>query len=288
MFDILIPDPLSQTLMSFDFRLITYVKWIEEEQRVITNEILPHFKMVIVQEGSCEIRTKHGTKIIEKGDIVLIPIFELFTATCLGDIKTQLYIFHFDVSDETMRYKFIQQFRCKQLTVYSNLLNQDRLKWFHITYKENTKTPGYYYSLSILLRKTLSAILIEHNVFYTFNENSKNLNTSVERIFIDCLDYLKDHYYENTKVSELCEAVNVSQSYLYQCFMEIKGCSTKDFITTYRLKQITSDLRNSTMSLSKISELYNYSSPIAFSASFKNQYGISPANYRKQYKEGKK
>ena len=52
----------------------------------------------------------------------------------------------------------------------------------------------------------------------------------------------------------------------------------------FRMKQICNDLRNTTMSLAEISELYNFSSPIAFSASFKNQYGKSPAAYRKQYK----
>lgn len=50
-YDLLKPDPLSEILLSLDFRVLGYVDWTEQESRIINNEILPHFKLVAVERG---------------------------------------------------------------------------------------------------------------------------------------------------------------------------------------------------------------------------------------------
>lgn len=283
-FDLLKPDPLSEILISLDFRVLGYVDWTEKEKRVITNEILPHFKLVAVERGSIELRLKDQLLLIEKGDLAIIPPYTLFTAACTGEEKAHLYIFHFDLKTDIMRNSFAKLFSCHQLAIYSKLFTDQDLFWFSTFSHQNTEKPGYYFNLEVLLKKALAAILMNANAYYAANAEHAAYNTSEERIFVECLDYITEHVHDNIKVTDLCSYLNVSQSYLYQCFNQIKGCSTKEFIVMFRMKQICNDLRNTTMSLAELSELYNFSSPVAFSASFKNQYGLSPAAYRKQYK----
>lgn len=283
-YDLLKPDPLSEILLSLDFRVLSYVDWTEQENRIINNEILPHFKLVAVERGSIELMIKDQRLLIEKGDLAIIPPYTLFTAACLTEEKAHLYIFHFDLKTDLVRNSFAKLFSCHQLTVYSKLFTEQDLFWFSTFSHQNADKPGYYFNLEVLLKKALAAILMNANAYYAANADRAANNTSEERIFVECLDYITEHVHDNIKVKDLCTHLNVSQSYLYQCFHQIKGCSTKEFILMFRMKQICNDLRNTTMSLAEISELYNFSSPIAFSASFKNQYGKSPAAYRKQYK----
>ena len=283
-FNLLKPDPLSEILISLAFRVLIYVDWTEQDKRIINNEILPHFKLVAVERGSIELKNKDCLMLIEQGDLVIIPPYTLFTATCLGEEKAHLYIFHFDLKTDEMRNSFAKLFNCHQLAVYSKLFSEQDLFWFSTFSHQNTEKPGYYFNLEVLLKKALAAILMSTNAYYSANAERAAQNTSEERIFVESLNYITQHVHENIKVSDLCTHLNVSQSYLYQCFHQIKGCSTKEFILMFRMKRIGNDLRNTTLSLAEISELYNFSSPIAFSASFKNHFGRSPAAYRKQYK----
>ena len=76
-------------------------------------------------------------------------------------------------------------------------------------------------------------------------------------------------------------AVTVSQSYLYKCFSNVLGQSTKQFITDTKLDIAAKELLQTDKSVAQIAQDNGYSNGYQFSNAFKKKYNLSPTEYRK-------
>lgn len=99
------------------------------------------------------------------------------------------------------------------------------------------------------------------------------------------IDYITEHYKENISQSDVAEAIGVTPSYLSNIFREENGESYSKFITRLRMSQAGLLLKSyPSMPLKNIAEEIGYYSEKHFISLFKNYYGITPNDYRKQNK----
>ncbi|MDE6349064.1 MAG: response regulator [Bacteroides sp.] len=87
-------------------------------------------------------------------------------------------------------------------------------------------------------------------------------------------------------ISVLCREVGVGRSLLYMKFKALTGMTPNNFILNYRLKYAATLLRQyADLPIAEVSDRCGFNSPMYFSRCFKNQYGCSPQNYKKEKKD---
>ena len=95
--------------------------------------------------------------------------------------------------------------------------------------------------------------------------------------------YLRENYDKPIDFSAIANMQAISPSYLTRLFHDRVGTSPSKYLTDYRMNMARKLLVDSQLSVREIAERVGYPDPFHFSKSFKNLFGVSPA----QYREGK-
>lgn len=83
-------------------------------------------------------------------------------------------------------------------------------------------------------------------------------------------------------VEELAASLNISRSYFYKKMVKITGKKPIEFIRTIRMKRARQLLAESQMQVSEIAYMLGYNSPKVFSKHFKEEFGVSPSEFKNQ------
>lgn len=84
-------------------------------------------------------------------------------------------------------------------------------------------------------------------------------------------------------ISVLASELAVGRTLLFTKFKALTGMTPNDFILNHKLKRAAVMLRtHSEMQIADVSDRLGFGSPRYFSRCFKNQFNLSPQEYRKQ------
>jgi YesN/AraC family two-component response regulator len=83
-------------------------------------------------------------------------------------------------------------------------------------------------------------------------------------------------------VEDLSEKLGISRVHLYRKIKKLTDMSVSEFIVSVKLKRSLELLRNSGKTVSEIAYEVGFSSPSYYAKCFKNQFKISPTEYRQQ------
>jgi len=125
-----------------------------------------------------------------------------------------------------------------------------------------TKLLGYFY------------LLMSH---HAREPEKKNPYISAAEVFI------KMNYQRKITVTEVAEALNISDRYLYNLFVEHTGVSPKKYICDIRLNRAKAMLERTTCSIGEIARTVGFENVLDFSRFFSKSIGLSPSEYRKDH-----
>ncbi len=97
--------------------------------------------------------------------------------------------------------------------------------------------------------------------------------------------YIRDHIAEPLQAETVAKHVGLNRSYLSTLFKEHTGLSPLKYIQKFRLTKAQHLLESSSLSVSAIAYSCGYQQPESLIKIFRQQYGISPAAYRKSIME---
>ena len=97
----------------------------------------------------------------------------------------------------------------------------------------------------------------------------------------DILSYIDEHICEKISVTTLCEHFCISTSMLHSLFRKNMNNTAKNYINELKLNKSKELIKNSTLTLSEISEILGFSSIHYFSKKFKSYFNVSPTEYSK-------
>ncbi len=100
----------------------------------------------------------------------------------------------------------------------------------------------------------------------------------------ECLDYMKLHVRENVELKTAAALLGYSESYLSHQFKKETGSRFKETLLRMKLAEGKEMLCDEMNSIRMISEKLHFCSASYFSEQFRNVYGISPTQYRKERK----
>lgn len=98
------------------------------------------------------------------------------------------------------------------------------------------------------------------------------------------IDYIGDHYQQNISLSDVAEALQISSYYLSRIFHQKTGVTFTDYLTHLRIEKAKEMLINEAISIKEISLSTGFNSQIYFSKVFRKATGMTPNEYRQQFK----
>jgi AraC-like DNA-binding protein len=131
--------------------------------------------------------------------------------------------------------------------------------------------------LKVLIKPLCHMIsLLELMIGDVKNYDSKN------KTFDSILAFVERNYMHDISIQHIAETCSCSKSTISHLFKEYTGSSVKKYINTLRLNQAEKLIKASDLPISNIALLCGFASINYFSSAFKNEFGISPTEYRKK------
>jgi AraC-like DNA-binding protein len=97
------------------------------------------------------------------------------------------------------------------------------------------------------------------------------------------MNYIDRHIYTLTGLEELAEATNYNYSYISSLFHKTTSGTLTDYYRRRRMETARLLIIGESFNITQIANLLHYSSIYTFSRAFKDEYGLSPAQYRKDH-----
>ena len=97
--------------------------------------------------------------------------------------------------------------------------------------------------------------------------------------------YLESHVAQPVSLQDLSEAFHLSPSYLSHLFKHITGSSVMAYMTAYRLLVAKRYLVETAWPISRIAESSGFTDSSNFGRAFKKTTGLSPSQFRKQFRQ---
>lgn len=107
---------------------------------------------------------------------------------------------------------------------------------------------------------------------------------NIQRIIEEIDNCIKEHNDEALTLKRLADKLNYSEYYFSVKFREISGMKFRDYLRYRKLAFALKRIRDTDDRILDIALDYGFSSNEAFSRAFKDAYGISPSEYRKNPK----
>lgn len=135
-------------------------------------------------------------------------------------------------------------------------------------------------SLCYLKELIIQMLRLDNSQFHS-KPTTHMQQTYENELLNDILLYIDDNIYEKISVSTLCDHFCISTSMLHSLFRKNMNNTAKNYINELKLSKSKELIRNSTHTLSEISEMLGFSSIHYFSKKFKSYFNISPTEYSK-------
>ena len=140
-----------------------------------------------------------------------------------------------------------------------------------------SKEEGYYFECISLIYRIFAELQKQS---YVPTEHAEKIAPAVALI--------RERFLTNEiRISELCEASSISESYLKRLFREKYGTSPKQYIIQLKINHACELLRLGRYTVTQVAELCNFSDVYFFSRQFKAYMGITPTQFVQKYKSSK-
>ena len=148
-------------------------------------------------------------------------------------------------------------------------------------YEQQTNEACYHDEIVSLL---LQSVLIY--CMQNFRDTVKFLyaGTRLEGRMLEIMNYMFENY-QNVTLRGLAHHFGYSEPYLCKLFREEVGSTFTQILRDFKLKQAKKLLQTTDKKLNEICDTIGYSDTTQFIRDFKQQYGNTPAKYRKAFQE---
>ena len=115
------------------------------------------------------------------------------------------------------------------------------------------------------------------------NANSEVSNDAYKNeITVKAQEFIKEHYREALKLSDIAKEVNLSPNYFHTIFTESCKTTPREYLEEYRVSVAKRYLLTTELSLLEISERCGFNNQQYMTTVFKKKVGCSPAQFKKQ------
>lgn len=127
-------------------------------------------------------------------------------------------------------------------------------------------------------------LVMDHMIHYSSSRKKTQGGKISEFYTKEAISYIEQNYSRNLTVEELASICGLDRSYFGKVFKETMGQSPQEFLIHYRMSRAAELLAGTDLSVGEIGVNVGYPNQLHFSRAFKTVHGISPRQYRQNYK----
>lgn len=138
-----------------------------------------------------------------------------------------------------------------------------------------------YFKFEVFVAQVISDILLEF--LKDVNEAYDDEIYSANELVNDVISYIYDHYSSTVTLKEMSAKLYVSEEHMIRVFKKEIGMTAYHFLKRFRLKKACELLMYSQKSNKEVAREIGYSSVGGFISQFKQEYQVTPVEYRQSH-----
>lgn len=228
-----------------------------------------YYELTYLTSGSSRLIEKDATITREKYTLLLTkPTFAKFRTENI-DLPFSYYTYHFYTATPLN----IDFKNSRSIAVRPENFSEVETEFIkaHTIFTEQKF--GYKLDLKISLLKMLKLFFKNYYDISLDSASYHSINNSIH--------LLNEAVINGDNISDIAKKLNFSVEYFIRNFKKHTGITPKQYINNLRIERSVIYLTNSSMSITEIAELLNFSDSNHFSKMFKQKYNMSPTEYRK-------
>ena len=252
------------------------------------------WELVYAEKGSV-LCTADGREItLAEGEILFHQPCEIHSLRADGSTAPNVFIITFVSASEALHFfKWRKLQLSKNLRRYIYAIIDEAKQTFDMPFfapelKKLPLLPAPALGGQQLIKNYLEILLIE----LMRGESEKESGGAVflpeeqlgQRVAEEVLSYLTAHVDEKLSIADICAALNYNKSYIFSEFKKATDRSVMSYFTHLKIKRAKALLRETSLSVTEISDTLSFDSPNYFSKVFKRTTGYSPLQYKKMRK----
>ncbi len=249
------------------------------------------WELVYVDKGKLTVETDEETFTLNQGECVFHKPNEFHSHKANGVIAPNYFVICFVCNSSHMNIFRKKHFKLseKQKKFIANIITEAQqvfdLQWNLPEEKQLKVSQSELIGGQQMIRTYLEQFLIlllrkEYGTVSILSENTgteNNLVTQMKR-------KLDMYIYQDISVEDFCHEMQYSKSYLSRIFLNEYGCTIHEYITSAKIKEAKTLIREQTYNFTQISDMLCFSNPLYFSRVFKKITGMSPSEYKNSVK----
>ncbi|WP_204056489.1 helix-turn-helix domain-containing protein [Microbispora corallina] len=98
--------------------------------------------------------------------------------------------------------------------------------------------------------------------------------------------YMHEHLHEDVSLDDLAAQANISKYHFLRTFSKVTGTTPHRYLVDLRMSRAADLLRDTVQPVLHIAVACGYRSPAQFTAAFRRRFGLSPTEFRRQFRAG--
>ena len=257
--------------------------FIDPGQTVINKHFHDWIEIIYLTHGDLEIQVNNKTTQLKVNDFVVINPMSIHSTRCMnGNTAILLQIpisFLEKFMPDIREYSFAVDLESKDPKVQTKLANiRSTLQDLWINYQFQVE--GYVFRCYSLIFEIIYILI--HSFSYKVDRNERKKNEkNLERIQ-RIIEYVEEHYREPISIPEIAGLVGLNEIYFSRFVKNNMGMTILEYLNMVRLEKIYVDLLNTNMPVKDIQEKHGFYNDKVFRRMFKEVYGCTPREARKQ------
>ena len=271
---------------------IVTIHYFEFDKHFVSHvESHDFWELVYADKGDLICSRDGHEEILKEGEVLFHKPGAVHALRADGKRAPNIFIISFECKNEAIRF-----FEDRHLIVDNSLrrfifsIIEESKRTFDLPYSDPElkkmkllETPAL--GGQQLIKNYLELLLIN----LMRNETEKNSSEAVflpreqfdELISDQVIKYMQEHITEKLSVSDICETMHYSKSYVFRQFKKTTGSSLMAYFIRLKVQCAKQMLRDSELSIAAISDALSFDNPNYFSKAFKKITGYTPSTYRK-------
>lgn len=248
----------------------------------------PVYEIYYLLNGTRKIFLDDSIYILEKGDMVFIPMNTIHKTSYVNDKTHERIVINFndkavpDIKSPNCRISFKNIFRAEPVIHISNIHRDYIEGLLNRMLSEHEQSDGY---SDINIKNCLQELII-FLIRYKRHKDSEYIHSigMTDAIMQEAARYIRSNYSQDLSLEEVAAHVSISPSYFSKKFKHSTGFGYKEYLVNVRIQEASDMLLETNASVNEIALKCGFNDSDYFGSAFKRIKGVSPLKYRKNNK----
>lgn len=227
---------------------------------------------------------KNRTYHVHQGDLVLIDLNELHKTLEAGSDSHERILIYFqeEFIKDLLAVQNYNPLTCFSGTKVIRPEKQDANMIENLLFKMIDENKKNLPETNLYLRVLLLEVLIAINRLQSYQQDeSSEFPGLMHKKVSEIVRYINDNYAQHHSLKVVAAKFSISPYYLSRIFNKATGFSFVEYLNSIRIKEAQKLLKETTLTITEITEKVGYESLTHFGRVFKSITGLSPMKYRK-------